>query len=360
VDYQSKYLGSIPGPGQYEGRFNKTFSTLGASLDHSQRQGLTNKMQAIVPGPGRYEPSPHSEITKNDQPKFGFGTGLRADLTTGTLSGGIHSKRNLSEAGSTMTSMKGRPPGPGAYEIKGVIGNEGPKRSLAGRFKIDLTAKELNQKPGPGAYSPSVNCSIKQSPAFKVGTSTREKYYLKDKFKYELPPPNIYDPDFHKVKQRSPATGLGYGDRSSFSKTFQSPGPGAYKSPSAIGEGPTYVLGARLENTYEIKKAKEVPSPNLYNPKFEAMAKTQSVFSIGKSLREEISGSGKLKVPGPGAYLSPGKATLVNLKDSPKWGFGSSARPDIAKGNKTTKVPGPGAYKLKSTFADVPSYLIPN
>jgi len=120
------------------------------------------------------------------------------------------------------------------------------------------------------------------------------------------------------------------------------------------------VLGARLENTYEIKKAKEVPSPNLYNPKFEAMARTQSVFSIGKSLREEISGNRKLKVPGPGAYLSPGKATLVNLRDSPKWGFGSSARPDIAKGSKTDKVPGPGAYKLKSTFADVPSYLIPN
>jgi hypothetical protein len=125
-----------------------------------------------------------------------------------------------------MTSMKVRPPGPGAYEIKTVIGNEGPKRSLAGRFKIDMTAKELSQKPGPGAYTPSVNYSAKQSPAFKVGTSTREKYYLKDKFKYELPPPNIYNPDFQKVKQKSPATGLGYGDRSTFSKTFQSPGPG--------------------------------------------------------------------------------------------------------------------------------------
>lgn len=90
------------------------------------------------------------------------------------------------------------------------------------------------------------------------------------------------------------------------------------------------------------------------------MAKTQSVFSIGKSLREEISGNRKLNVPGPGAYLSPGKSTLANLKDAPKWGFGSSERPNIAKGNTTTKVPGPGAYKLKSTFADVPGYLIPN
>jgi len=72
---------------------------MGGSLDNSKRQGLTSKMQDIVPGPGRYEPSPTSEITKNDQPKFGFGTGLRADLTTGTLSGNIHSKRNLSKTG---------------------------------------------------------------------------------------------------------------------------------------------------------------------------------------------------------------------------------------------------------------------
>jgi len=47
------------------------------------------------------------------------------------------------------------------------------------------------------------------------------------------------------------------------------------------------------------------------------------------------------------------------LKEAPKWGFGSSERPSIAKINNVT-VPGPGAYQLKSTFADVPSYLIPN
>ena len=52
-------------------------------------------------------------------------------------------------------------PGPGAYDIKGVVGNEGPKRSLAARFTIDLTAKELNFKPGPGAYTPQVNVGTK-------------------------------------------------------------------------------------------------------------------------------------------------------------------------------------------------------
>lgn len=220
-----------------------------------------------------------------------------------------------------------------------------------------MQAKELGYKPGPGQYTPSVNFAIKQSPQFKIGTSVREKYYLKDKFKYELPPPNIYNPKIDGVKSKSPATGLGYGERSAMSKTFNSPGPGAYKSPSAIGEGPTYVLGARLNDPYTEKKAKEMPSPNAYNPKFDVLAKTQSVFSIGKSKREDIAGPNKLRVPGPGQYAT--KVILPSFKDAPKWGFGSSERPSITQMKKLA-VPGPGAYKLKSTFADVPSYLIPN
>jgi len=101
----------------------------------------------------------------------------------------------------------------------------------------------------------------------------------------------------------------------------------------------------------------ELPAPNVYNPKFEVLAKTQSVFSIGKAKREEITGPRKLNVPGPGAY--PGRTSMIGYKAEPKWGFGSSERPAIDK-VKNTVVPGPGTYKLRSTFADVPAYLIPN
>jgi hypothetical protein len=101
---------------------------------------------------------------------------------------------------------------------------------------------------------------------------------------------------------------------------------------------------------------KDLPAPNIYNPKFDVMGKTASLFSIGKAKRDEITGPSKINVPGPGAY--PGKTSMIGYKDAPKWGFGSSERPDI--GHKNVKVPGPGSYRLKSTFADVPSYLIPN
>lgn len=64
-------------------------------------------------------------------------------------------------------------------------------------------------------------------------------------------------------------------------------------------------------------------------------------------------------MPGPGSYAGKATTANVNFKDAPKWGFGSSDRPAIQQKGKGP-VPGPGTYRLKSTFADVPSYLLPN
>ena len=100
-------------------------------------------------------------ISRNAKPKYGFGTSTRADIAGGS-NGNVH-KRTLSVDGKSESAFNMRPlvPGPGSYEIKGVIGTEGPRRTLAGRFTIDLQAKELNYKPGPGAYNPQVSYSVK-------------------------------------------------------------------------------------------------------------------------------------------------------------------------------------------------------
>ena len=137
------------------------------------------------------------------------------------------SKMNKSQNSQLDTMKSIESPGPGQYNIKGAIG-EGPKSSLSYRYKTDIEAKESNQKPGPGSYAPTVDSISKKAPNFKIGTSTREKYYLHEKFKYNLPPPNIYDPQFERLKQASPATSFGYGDRSKLNKTFTAPGPGNY------------------------------------------------------------------------------------------------------------------------------------
>ena len=140
-----------------------------------------NKTQAIIPGPGRYELPTKDILAKNHSPKYGFGSGGRPDLATGAPTS--VGKRSLSDGKghSSSPTLRVNVPGPGAYEIKQVVGNEGPKRSLAGRFKIDLVSKELSFKPGPGQYSPSGNVSQKTSPNYRIGSSLREKYYLADK-----------------------------------------------------------------------------------------------------------------------------------------------------------------------------------
>ena len=72
-------------------------------------------------------------------------------------------------------------------------------------------------------------------------------------------------------------------------------------------------------------------------------------YSVGKGGRD--SGSG-LNVPGPGTY----EQDLKNKQFNGKVTFSRETR---LKGYKS-EAPGPGQYTLKPTFADVPSYLLPN
>lgn len=64
-------------------------------------------------------------------------------------------------------------PGPGTYELKNIIGNEGPMKSLSNKYKVDLAAKEKSLKPGPGDYEPEIKAVVKSSPTYKMGSSTR-------------------------------------------------------------------------------------------------------------------------------------------------------------------------------------------
>ena len=62
----------------------------------------------------------------------------------------------------------------------------------------------------------------------------------------------------------------------------------------------------------------------------------------------------KNKAPGPGSYESH----LKDKKDAPKFGFGSSKRPEIT-GKKGLDGPGPGSYKINTKVGDVPNYSMP-
>jgi hypothetical protein len=59
----------------------------------------------------------------------------------------------------------------------------------------------------------------------------------------------------------------------------------------------------------------------------------------------------KNPVPGPGTYDSD----LKHKKDAPRFGFGTSKRPDMVTGD----TPGPGAYKVNVKVAETASFAIP-
>lgn len=101
-------------------------------------------------------------VSRNSSPKFGFGTSSRE----GPLSQRRSNTTKDGKRGSVTSNSfyKADVPGPGQYQLKSIIGEEGPKKSISGRFNLDLTAKELSLKPGPGQYTPSVRNTLKTGP----------------------------------------------------------------------------------------------------------------------------------------------------------------------------------------------------
>jgi hypothetical protein len=91
-------------------------------------------------------------------------------------------------------------------------------------------------------------------------------------------------------------------------------------------------------------------SYDLQNRAAPNMGKAAS-FSMGSETRDRNPHMKEQKtVPGAGTY-----AHGVDLKrSSPKFGFGTSKRPDI--GYKKDATPAPGAYKVPTKIADVAHY----
>ena len=94
-----------------------------SSLERPEPSVLNAK---LVPGPCQYDPIYTSAIKAS--PAYGFGA-------------------KLPEPAKHV-------PGPGSYNLKPYIGNEGLKKSMAGSASMSLHMMETRSKPGPGAYDP--------------------------------------------------------------------------------------------------------------------------------------------------------------------------------------------------------------
>ena len=124
------------------------------------------------------------------------------------------------------------------------------------------------------------------------------------------------------------------------------PGP-IYEIPSKVVEGPKCHMHAKTDKVDQNLK-KNYPGPGNYDLQNSPNTrhKKAAAFSLGTSQRADLAGhkEGKQK-PGPGNYEN-----MTDLKrTAPRFGFGSSQRPQIGKTKFET--PGPGAYAEKCNLA---------
>lgn len=106
------------------------------------------------PGPGNYNTIDAAKSVRRKGPEFVIGTERRLETFAHN-----HSPDRV---------------GPGSYEPKRVIGEEGQKATMSMKFEDHglVHSKEL---PGPGQYdvSDAANYALKKIPAYGIGTSQR-------------------------------------------------------------------------------------------------------------------------------------------------------------------------------------------
>ena len=101
---------------------------------------------------------------------------------------------------STYGNNASNSPGPGAYNMKSAIGNEGSRVIICGRPQT--AGNSAAYVPGPGTYLPT---DIKsKAPAYRLGTEQRGKI---DKEARLIPGPGSYEPMDKATRGTAPGWG---------------------------------------------------------------------------------------------------------------------------------------------------------
>lgn len=135
-------------------------------------------------------------------------------------------------------------PGPGAYEMRGIVGTENQGKSLGMKLLASKTSKLYN--PGPGQYNPMFSQSVKAQPGWKIGTSKRGEEERAER-KRNYPPPDSYNPDMSASKSRQAAWRIGTSLRDDMAKGNRNPGPNNYEI-FQRRSGPSYGMALKLDN----------------------------------------------------------------------------------------------------------------
>ena len=191
-----------PGPGTYYARAVYKNVNGGPRFGTDSRKGMGNEKAALTPGPNAYRANSKQPVQKA-APAYGFGTSRRPQ----------------------SVNVKKQAPGPGQYELRGIIGSESQGRTLATKLNPSKTTNDFN--PGPGQYQPQFTQSIKKNPGWRIGTSQRGEEQ-RDEKRRNYPPPDTYNPNIYASKKKLASWSFGSSTRADFAKGNINPGPNNY------------------------------------------------------------------------------------------------------------------------------------
>eukprot|EP00929_Paragymnodinium_shiwhaense_P034918 TRINITY_DN18950_c0_g1_i1.p1 TRINITY_DN18950_c0_g1~~TRINITY_DN18950_c0_g1_i1.p1 ORF type:complete len:240 (+),score=17.01 TRINITY_DN18950_c0_g1_i1:110-829(+) len=206
-----------------------------------------------------------------------------------------------------------------------------PKWSFNGRHG----SGSASDGPGPGAYlttQPDTTSRFKKSPNHAFGVSGRETLD-----KNRVPGPGAYT-DKRGIGSAGKAFSLTPRRNTRARDAGEFPGPGAHDLRSSIGGGPKFSASPRRN----VDRSEHVPGPGEYDQADVAVVEKPPRWGFGTSQRPDTANSAHSATPGPGAYLM-GSA----VGEGPK--FSMQAR---RRGPRIQPSPGPGAHGGQyTTFA---------
>jgi hypothetical protein len=274
----------LPGPGSYNPRMDKglAFTIQGR---HDRDPEMLENMRK--PGPSYY---PNVDFTKPNNPGKSFGIRYpdgRSDEVPGPGSYNARNpewcKKGWTIAQRPRSANPDPSPGPAAYDIKTTIFDK-PGKTIAGKPHNALPG----ETPGPGMYNPKLD----KGPAFTIQGRYNDAYEQNEI--NSKPGPNQYYPSIDPIKPNYP--GKTISARPNEKSTEDGPGPGMYNP--KLDRGIAYSIQGRYANDFEMLENMKKPGPQSYYPNYDPVRNNNP----GKTMAGRYEGRQLDEIPGPGSY----------------------------------------------------------
>ncbi|KAL4501578.1 hypothetical protein ABPG72_018629 [Tetrahymena utriculariae] len=337
-----KTFEETPGVGSYDIQKQKQITNGQHSIfGTSQKDSIYKSEQIKTPAPNQYNIVDANNI---QSPSFKFQQSRRKELINAQYEqngpGSYNINRDFIQKKYPIFTPKNQ-----------RSQNESTHQLQSQSQKLNFGDYKSDSVPGPGAYEHALP-SLYHSSYFKTcrfGMSPRQTDLLTNR----NPGPGAYNltninENDESQKENGSKRVYSFGEAKKLANRDlkQTPGPGQYDIPNAIGQGPKYGITKSSSNLPSFIKKTDSPGPAAY-----VLNESQirpSPFSVKFNSKTEGNEGHKSLIPGPGQYDLPDNSFRTS-----KISFTQSALRDtfiIKEG------PGPTSYEVKSQVAGLPEY----